>query len=69
MRCTCQNCGTYMVQDEKGTFSRCICPDCFTTCNACMGTSQQPLTRDGLQNLALQREQYDSERESTDDLL
>ena len=46
MRCSCQNCGAYMVQDEKGLGSRCICPECFTTCSACMGTPQEPAGRE-----------------------
>ena len=58
MRCSCQNCGTYMVQDEKGLQSRCICPQCFNTCNACMGTQQQPVQREGLALIAFLREQH-----------
>ena len=41
MRCSCQRCGAYMVQDEKGVQSRCICPECFFVCSACIGTSGQ----------------------------
>lgn len=59
MRCMCQNCGEYMVQDEKGLSSRCICPNCFTTCSACMGTAQKPLSPTQLRSLALEREAYD----------
>ena len=51
MRCTCQVCGTYMVQDEKGLFSRCICPNCFAVCNACLGTEQRPLSPEDLSRL------------------
>ena len=63
MRCTCQNCGAYMVQDEKGLESRCICPECFTTCSACMGTPQQPASPEELRALMRERERYDAERE------
>ena len=60
MRCSCQVCGEYMVQDEKGLESRCICPNCFTTCNACMGTEQAPIeSSDRLATLAMLRERYD----------
>ena len=57
MRCSCQRCGTYMVQDEKGVQSRCICPQCFFTCSACVAASGgQPLDLDSLRMLALLRE-------------
>lgn len=57
MRCSCQRCGTYMVQDEKGVQSRCICPECFFTCSACVAESGgQPLDLDSLRMLALLRE-------------
>lgn len=64
MRCMCQNCGEYMVQDEKGILSRCICPNCFTTCNACLGTAQQPLDREGLRAMLIEREMHDRIEES-----
>ncbi len=63
MRCTCQNCGTYMVQDEKGLESRCICPDCFQTCSACMGTPQQPASPEELVRLLAERERGDRQSE------
>ena len=63
MRCSCQTCGTYMVQDEKGILSRCICPECFATCNACLGTRQAPMDPDSLKFMLLQREHYDEENE------
>jgi len=37
MRCSCERCGTYMVQRERGTDSACVCPACFFECRACMG--------------------------------
>lgn len=66
MRCSCQNCGAYMVQDEKGILSRCICPECFSTCNACMGTRQTPMDPESLRFLLLQRERLDEENEFED---
>jgi hypothetical protein len=55
-----------MVQDEKGLGSRCVCPECFAVCNACMGTRQKPTTPDGLREMLLQRERYDVEHENDD---
>lgn len=51
MRCGCAVCGEYMVQEERGLHSRCICPNCFATCSACMGTRQQPASREELTEL------------------
>lgn len=56
MRCSCQRCGTYMVQREKGLSSECVCPECFLVCNACMGTAQGPMTPEGLVRTVLSRE-------------
>lgn len=69
MRCSCQRCGTYMVQDEKGVQSRCICPECFFTCSACVSASGgQPLDLDSLRMLALLREaQGDGRSEDFED--
>lgn len=67
MRCSCQVCGEYMVQDEKGLESRCICPVCFATCSACMGTVQPPLDRDGLRAMLDQRQRMDARMEPVED--
>ena len=67
MRCSCQVCGEYMVQDEKGLESRCICPVCFATCSACMGTVQSPLDRDGLRAMLDQRQRMDARTEPMED--
>lgn len=48
-----------MVQDEKGLYSRCICPECFAVCSACMGTQQAPMDPDQLKFMLLQRGMYD----------
>ncbi len=37
MRCSCQICGTYMVQSE-GLEKGCVCPDCGARCKQCLGT-------------------------------
>lgn len=37
MRCSCQICGTYMVQSE-GLEKGCICPECGARCKQCLGT-------------------------------
>ena len=68
MRGSCQRCGTYMVQQEHGLESRCICPQCFATCSACMGTEQQPEHREGLALIQYLRERYDRSLEETEEL-
>lgn len=46
-----------MVQDEKGVSSRCICPECFFTCSACVsGSGGRPLDIESLMMLAALRE-------------
>lgn len=58
MRCSCKRCGTYMIQQEQGTESRCICPQCFFTCTACVAPSGgQPLSPIGLRQAYLARQQ------------
>ena len=37
MRCSCQICGTYMVQSE-GLEKGCVCPACRARCKQCLGT-------------------------------
>ena len=37
MRCSCQICGTYMVQSE-GIEKGCVCPECGARCKQCLGT-------------------------------
>ena len=61
MRCSCQICGEYMIQDERGLESRCICPNCFHTCAACMGTVQKPATKEELIRLMSERTAIDLE--------
>ena len=57
-----------MVQDEKGVQSRCICPECFFTCSACVTESGgKPLDLESLRMLALLREaQGDGAQEDYD---
>lgn len=38
MRCSCQNCGTYMIQADDLTLG-CVCPQCGERCTACLGTN------------------------------
>lgn len=64
MRCSCKRCGTYMVQEERGLESRCICPECFNTCHACMGgTEGGPLSGEEL-ILAAKARELAEERET-----
>ena len=37
MRCSCKECGTYMIQAESDRLG-CICPECGYRCNDCLGT-------------------------------
>ena len=57
-----------MVQDEKGVQSRCICPECFFVCSACIGTEgEQPLDLDSLRMLALLRQAQGDGRSEEDE--
>ena len=67
MRCSCQRCGTYMIQDERGEESRCVCPQCFFTCSACMGTGIRPLDRDSLRAEMLRRDMLSSSERAEED--
>lgn len=49
MRCSCYNCGTYMVHAES-THLGCVCPDCGSRCKACLGTNTV-MSREALQHL------------------
>lgn len=59
MRCSCRNCGEYMIQDEHGIESCCICPICFTKCSLCINDRNQPLDREALYSLLKKRESMD----------
>ena len=50
MRCSCKECGTYMVQAESERLG-CVCPDCGFRCNDCLGTDTV-VTKDRLGDLA-----------------
>lgn len=49
MRCSCYNCGTYMVHAESMHLG-CICPECKSRCKACLGTNTV-MSRESLKNL------------------
>ena len=51
MRCSCQNCGVYMVQSE-GLEKGCVCPNCLTRCKQCLGTDSV-VSRESLKQAAL----------------
>ena len=38
MRCSCRNCGTYMIQADDLILGG-VCPDCGERCTACLGTN------------------------------
>ena len=50
MRCSCKECGTYMVQAESDRLG-CVCPDCGYRCNDCLGTDTV-VSRDRIRGLA-----------------
>jgi len=49
MRCSCHNCGTYMVHSESMHLG-CVCPECNARCKACLGTNTV-VSREALQQL------------------
>ena len=49
MRCSCHNCGTYMVHSE-GIELGCVCPECGYRCKACLGTNSV-VSREALSGL------------------
>ena len=50
MRCSCKECGTYMIQAESD-YLGCVCPECGYRCKACLGTNSV-VGREALKNLA-----------------
>ena len=36
MRCSCKECGIYMVQADAPHLG-CVCPECFYRCTDCLG--------------------------------
>ena len=49
MRCSCPECGTYMVHSESMHLG-CVCPECGARCTACLGTNTV-ISREELQKL------------------
>lgn len=58
MRCSCQQCGTLMVHQEKNSFTGCICPSCQATCDWCIGRGNM-ITRRKDGTLSIPDEIYD----------
>ncbi len=50
MRCSCKECGVYMVQAEAPHLG-CVCPECFYRCTDCLGTDTV-VSRESLAALA-----------------
>ena len=50
MRCSCKECGTYMVQADSDLLG-CVCPDCGYRCRDCLGTDTV-VSRENLGRLA-----------------
>ena len=51
MRCSCQNCGTYMVHSESFQLG-CVCPECGQRCKQCLGTNTV-VSKEDLKNAAM----------------
>ncbi|MBO4299312.1 MAG: hypothetical protein IKS52_02120 [Clostridia bacterium] len=49
MRCSCPECGTYMVHSESMRLG-CVCPQCGARCSACLGTDTV-VSRDALRQM------------------
>ena len=49
MRCSCPECGTYMVHSESMHLG-CVCPECGARCTACLGTDTV-ISRETLRSL------------------
>lgn len=54
MRCSCKECGTYMIQAESDRLG-CVCPDCGYRCRDCLGTDTV-ISRDAVRSGALELE-------------
>ncbi len=50
MRCSCKECGVYMVQADAPHLG-CVCPECFYRCTDCLGTNTV-VNRESLKALA-----------------
>ena len=50
MRCSCKECGTYMIQADSDLLG-CVCPDCGYRCRDCLGTDTV-VGREALRGLA-----------------
>lgn len=59
MRCSCHECGTYMVHSESSELG-CVCPECGARCKMCLGTntvvSREDLKARAIGYLAMQSE-------------
>ena len=51
MRCSCPDCGTYMIHSESMVLG-CVCPECGARCNACLGTNSV-ISKESLKDIKL----------------
>lgn len=58
MRCSCRECGTYMVQSDASVLG-CVCPNCRARCCDCLGTD---CVMDRSQILSMKRDTVLAER-------
>ena len=54
MRCSCKECGIYMVQADAPHLG-CVCPECFYRCTDCLGTNTV-VSRESIRALAFDPE-------------
>lgn len=74
MRCSCHECGTYMVHSESSELG-CVCPECGARCKMCLGTntvvSREDLKARALGFLAMRSDpaktRYDFDEEKYDE--
>ena len=50
MRCSCKECGIYMVQADAPHLG-CVCPECFYRCTDCLGINTV-VSRESIKALA-----------------
>ncbi|MBQ3231333.1 MAG: hypothetical protein IJA93_00075 [Clostridia bacterium] len=69
MRCSCRECGTYMVHSESSELG-CVCPQCGARCKMCLGTntvvSREDLKARALGYLTMQAEPVQIKEEDED---
>lgn len=69
MQCACPQCGALMVQSARSNNPACVCTQCASACQLCLGNNTLPLTREALRDgfslhlLMNRREQFDQQED------